>query len=97
MISSVEYLCLQYDQNGRSCPSLHYHFIDEHVADIFIANIQRAEFHRIYFHVSDDYKYLILCDTQVVSIANIETISEAIKFKPIFKLSQDVFYVSENC
>lgn len=63
--------------------------------DILIAKIPRVEFYRVSFQVSDDYKYLILCDTQVVSVANIESISESIVFKPIFKLSQDIFYVSE--
>lgn len=87
-------LLLQYDPVGGNNPNLYYHFIDGKMSDIFIAKIPRFEIHRATFHVSDDYRYLILCDTQMVSIATIELSNKRLRFKPIFNLQQDVFYVS---
>ncbi|XP_031638770.1 prolyl endopeptidase-like [Contarinia nasturtii] len=81
-----------YDPDESNCPCLYYHFIDEHIHDIFIAKIPRGEFHKVSFEVSNDKKYLILCNNQAVFIANIESLCETIELKPIFKLSPDVFY-----
>lgn len=83
------------DPDGGNCSNLCYHFIVQHLHDIFIEEIAKTEIHRLSIHVSDDYRYLILGDSRTVSIANIEFLYERIVFKPIFKLSPDVFYVSE--
>lgn len=93
MILSV-LLHLQYDPEAKNCPNLFYHFIDEQVPDILIAKIHKNDIHRATFHVSDDYKYLILCDSQMVSIAAIDSINKRIRFKSIFTVSQDTFYVN---
>lgn len=87
-------LHLQYDPEAKNCPNLFYHFIDEQVPDILIAKIHKHDIHRASFHVSDDYRYLILCDSQFVSIAAIDSINKRIRFKSIVTVSQDTFYVN---
>lgn len=47
------------------------------------------------FRVTQDYKYLILCGSRVLCIANVENLTEDIKFKMIFEI-QDATYVSNR-
>lgn len=46
------------------------------------------------FKVSHDYKFLILFDSQALSIANIESLDDEMKFRRIFKLDENISYVS---
>lgn len=59
-----------------------------------IAQIQKAEAYEISFEISYDHKYLILSDSQALYAANIESLDEEIQFKVIFKLTENVTYVS---
>lgn len=88
---------LQYDPEGRKKRNLYYHYVnDEQKPDKLIAKIRKAEAHAVSFKVSDDYKYLILCGSRMLSIANIESLQERIKFKIVFDIFKDNFYVSKR-
>lgn len=63
--------------------------------DKLIAKIRKEDADEVSFKVSNDYKYLILCDSQALSAANIESLDCEIEFKPIFKITDNVTYVSE--
>lgn len=53
-----------------------------------------SETHTSSFQISGDYKYLILCQSRMVSIANIESLDVKIEFELIFQIFPDVTYVS---
>lgn len=71
--------------------------MDAQKPDKLIAKIQRVEAHLVSFQVSNDYKYLILRDNRMLYIANIESMDEKIKFKPIFEMFRSETYVSILC
>lgn len=85
---------LQYDPRGGDNRSIFYHYLDNRKRDIFIAAIKKAETHTSSFQISTDYKYLILRESQLLSIANIESLDVKIQFKLIFRIFPDVTYVS---
>lgn len=85
----------QYDPEGRKRRHLYYHYIDEHKRDKLIAKIRKTETHKISFKVSNDFKYLILSGSQMLCIANIDNLEEQIKFKLIFKIFPEKYYVSK--
>lgn len=64
---------------------------------MFIAAIKKTETHTSSFQISDDYKYLILRESLMVSIANIESLDEKIELKLILRISPSVTYVSLTC
>ncbi len=61
---------------------------------MFIVKIRRAETHTSSFDLSSDYKYLILRESLVVSIANVESLDKKIDLKLIFRIFPEVTYVS---
>ena len=85
---------LQYDPRGDGDPNLYYHFLDEHKPDILITKIQESEVDEISFKISNDHRYLILFDSQAVYAANVESLTEEIEFKMIFKITGNITYVS---
>lgn len=87
---------IQYDPEGRKRRNLHYHYLDEHKHDKLIARIRKAEAHTVSFEVSNDYKYLILRGSRMLSIANIESLQENIKFKIVFEIFKGGLYVSNR-
>lgn len=86
----------QYDPEGRKRRNLFYHYLDEHKQDELIARIRKSEAHTFSFEVSNDYKYLILRGNRMLSIANIESLEENIKFKTIFEIFKGQLYVSNE-
>lgn len=84
----------QYDPKGKKRRNLFYHYLDEHKHDKLIAIIRKAEAHTLSFEVSSDYKYVILRGSRMISIANIESLEEKIKFNIIFEIFKDALYVS---
>lgn len=93
-IENLLNIFFQYDPNGDGNQNLYYHFIDEHKADILIAKIQKSEADELSFRISNDHRYLILFDSQAVYAANIESLTEEIEFKVIFKITGNITYVS---
>lgn len=87
-------LKMQYDSDGDGARHLYYHFVDKHAPDILISQIPKSEANDLSFEVSGDYKYLILCNSRVISVANIERIDTNMTFKVIFSIVRDAFYVS---
>lgn len=87
---------MQYDPEGKKNRNLYYHFADEHTPDKLIADIKKGEADEVSFEVSNDYKYLLLSDSQSLCAANIESLEGEIVFKQIFKISGDVTYVSRS-
>ncbi|XP_031634996.1 uncharacterized protein LOC116348227 [Contarinia nasturtii] len=77
---------IYYDPQGRKKRNLHYHYLDENKRDKLIAKIRKSEAHTVSFEVSNDYKYLILCGSRMLSIANIESLADKINFKIIFDI-----------
>lgn len=88
-------LLIQYDPERRKKRHLYYHYLDKNKPDKLIAKIRKAEAYDLSFKVSCDYKYLILCGSRILCIANIENLMEDIKFKMIFEI-QDASYVSNQ-
>lgn len=84
----------QYDPEGIKNRNLYYHFVNEQKPDRLIANIRKEDAEEVSFEVSNDYKYLILVDSQALSAANIESLEGDIEFIPIFKITDNVTYVS---
>lgn len=84
----------QYDPRGGDNRSIFYHYLDQQKRDKFIVSIRKAETHTSSFQISADYKYLILRESVVVSIANIESLDKKIEFKLIFRIFPEVTYVS---
>lgn len=82
----------QYDLERRKKRHLYYHYLDKDKPDKLIAKIRKAEEYDLSFKVSCDYKYLILCGTRMLCIANVENLMEDIKFKMVFDI-QDASYV----
>lgn len=89
---------MQYDPDGKKNRNLYYHFVDAQWLrlDKLIANIPKAETYDVSFEVSNDYKYLILYDSKALYAANIESLEEDVQFKLIFKISQNITYVSTS-
>lgn len=89
---------LQYDPRGGDNRSLFYHHLDKRKRDIFITAIKKIETHIMSFQMSNDHKYLILRESRVVSIANIESLDVKIQFRLILRIFPDVTYVNyRNC
>lgn len=84
----------QYDPTGEGKRNLYYHYLDDSKPDKLIAQIQKAEAFEISFEISYDHKYLILSDSQALYAANIESLEEEIQFKVIFKITENITYVS---
>lgn len=59
-----------------------------------ISKIKKCDANTVSFRVSNDYKYLILRSSRTLSVASIKSLDREIKFDLIFKLSQDITYVS---
>lgn len=70
--------------------------MDKDKPDKLIAMIQKSEAYELSFKVSCDYKYLILCGSRMLCIANVENLAEDVKFKTIFEIIQDASYVSNR-
>lgn len=85
---------LQYDPRGGDNRSIFYHYLDKRKRDIFITSIKKAETHTSSFQMSNDYKYLILRESRVLSIANVESLDKKIQFRLVFRIFPDVTYVS---
>lgn len=86
----------QYDPRGGDNRSIFYHYLDKRKRDVFVAAIKKAETHTSSFQISNDYKYLILRESKLVSIANVESFDAKIQFKLIFRIFPDVTYVSSS-
>ncbi|KAJ6643586.1 hypothetical protein Bhyg_08549 [Pseudolycoriella hygida] len=56
-----------YDPRGGDNRSIFYHYLDNRKRDVFIVAIKRSETHTSSFHISSDYKYLILRPSRGVS------------------------------
>lgn len=85
---------MQHDPEGKKKRHLFYHFVDGDQQDKLIAKIREEDDDCLSFTVSHDYKFLILFDSQALSIASIESLDEEIKFRRIFKLNENISYVS---
>ncbi|XP_055322565.1 uncharacterized protein LOC129578284 [Sitodiplosis mosellana] len=83
---------IYYDADGEENQHLYYHFLNELKPDKLISKIQQSEAHELSFNVSYDYKYLILCDSHMLSVANIETLDESITFKMVFGIFHGASY-----
>lgn len=86
---------MQHDPEGKKNRHLYYHFVDEHKPDKLIAKIRKEDDDIMSFKVSNDYKTLILVDSHALSTANIESLDEEITFKRIFKINENISYVSK--
>lgn len=86
----------QYDPEGKKRRNLYYHYLEENKHDKLIAKIRKSEAHTVSFRVSNDNKYLILRSSRMLSIANIESLEEQIKFKIIFEILDGKLYVSDE-
>lgn len=87
---------VQYDPNRDRNRNLYYHYLDDQKPDKFIAKIPKAEADEISFKISNDHRYLILCDSQALYAANVESLEQEIQFKVIFKITENVTYVSRK-
>ncbi|XP_031634997.1 prolyl endopeptidase-like [Contarinia nasturtii] len=83
---------IYHDPERKKKRDLYYHFVNEYQYDKLIAKIREEDDDIVSFKVSHDYKYLILFDSQALSIANIESLDEDIKFKRIFKINENISY-----
>lgn len=86
---------MQYDPEKGERRDLYYHYLDANKSDQLIAKIPNSEAHKLSFQLSYDYKYIILHDSRMLSIANIETLDENRKFKLIFGIVPNASYVSD--
>lgn len=90
----IPFRSIQYDPNRDRNRNLYYHYLDEQKPDKFIAKIPKAEADEISFKISNDHRYLILCDSQALHAANVESLEQEIQFKVIFKITENITYVS---
>ncbi|KAJ6630497.1 Prolyl endopeptidase, partial [Pseudolycoriella hygida] len=81
-----------YDPREGDKRSPFYHHLDHRKRDIFMMAIKRNETHATHFQLSTNYEYLILRQSQTLSVANVVSLVEKVEFKLIFKILPDVTY-----
>lgn len=93
------FFLLKYDPRGGDDRSIFYHYLSKRKRDVLVVAVRDstfAETHTSTFQISGDCKYLILQESRMVSIANIESLDVKIEFKLIFQIFSDVTYVSAS-